>query len=270
MGAIVYYDVYGGVPITMSYGGRMPITMSYGGVAVPQVWRSINLRETICQLAATVQRRPYQRIQELISIRMSRNFPTPEALAKLYEQHVAFSSSSEKVTLSFVRAALVVWDKLLCHDVLRSMIVHVEETLAGRSPFDSVYKMEAIITKAKDIGKISWCVAALADMVQDHLCGPGELSVRNLTGKGIGNRGVLDLLLYKKDAVEFLLKSWVCGLALGARRHCQVNALGSIHPLACLQRACNECDTLAVTSLTSAQTQASISQALCRLPGSNI
>ena len=80
--------------------------------------------------------------------------------------------------------------------------------MTGKTPFDSVYKLEAIGQKAKSPDKIAWCVEMLGDMIQSGVIAVGELSVPGLTGKGRGGRGLLDLLLYKAGLADHVLNRW--------------------------------------------------------------
>jgi hypothetical protein len=178
------------------------------------LWKSINLRENIVQQASSIARKPYQRVMELISIKRAyenTNAVTldAETIAQLYSHEVKFAGQSEAVSVTFARAALVVWDRLLADDVLRAMIIAVEENLTGKSPFDSVYKLEAIVSKGRGPDGTRWLVTGLADLVEDGMATPGELSVRNLTGKSMGNKGVLDVLMYKMELGSHIAHRWM-------------------------------------------------------------
>ena len=82
-------------------------------------------------------------------------------------------------------------EKILTNEDLLKAVVDVEEKAVGKTPFDSVYKLEAIAQKAKVPDKIAWCIEYLSWLVARELCTPGELSVANLNGKGRGGRGLL-------------------------------------------------------------------------------
>ena len=171
------------------------------------VWRSLNLREDVIKNRDLTERRPYQKVFEVVVARkaLGGDKVSDKALGDLYEQNVDFANSSEKIEARFVRSAMYVYEKIFSHDELLEAVVNIEESAVGKTPFDSVYKLEAIAQKAKIADKITWCIEYLAWLVTRGQCSPGELSVANLNGKGRGGRGLLDLVLYKRDILEYWL-----------------------------------------------------------------
>ena len=97
---------------------------------------------------------------------------------------MSYASESEKVNVSFVKAAKYVWDKFFFDPVIRAGIIRLEENNPGKTPFDSVYKLEAIGQKVKGNAKLAWVIHALADLCKAGLATSGELSQQALTGKG--------------------------------------------------------------------------------------
>ena len=63
-------------------------------------------------------------------------------------------------------------------------IIKLEENNPGKTPFDRVYKLEAIGQKIKGPAKLAWVIHALADLCQAGMATAGELSQQALTGKG--------------------------------------------------------------------------------------
>ena len=171
------------------------------------VWRSLNLREDVIKNRDLTERRPYQKVFEVVVARkaLGGDKVSDKALGDLYEQNVDFANSSEKIEARFVRSAMYVYEKIFSNDELLEAVVNIEENAVGKTPFDSVYKLEAIAQKAKIADKITWCIEYLAWLVTRGQCSPGELSVANLNGKGRGGRGLLDLVLYKRDILEYWL-----------------------------------------------------------------
>jgi hypothetical protein len=122
---------------------------------------------------------------------------------------------SETVTDYLCECVFLISDRLLSVPMLAAIINDTEERLGKQTPWDSVYKLDAL---ARKIGKTTtrthqdraaWCLQSISDLIIDEQVSPGEFSVRNLTGKGIGNRGALDLFLYKRDCLDFLLHTWL-------------------------------------------------------------
>lgn len=83
------------------------------------------------------------------------------------------------------------------------------------SPWDSVYKLEALGKKAgrvRDPNKLVWFVHAISDMMEFHGITAGEFSLAQLSGKGLkhsNGKGILDLLLMRMDLKHHLLTVWI-------------------------------------------------------------
>ena len=186
---------------------QIPVTFEPITNLNDMVWRSLNLREDVIKNRDLTERRPYQKVFEIVVARkfLGGDKVSEKALGDLYEQNVDFANSSEKIEARFVRSAFFVYEKIFSNDDLLEAVINIEENAVGKTPFDSVYKLEAIAQKAKMPDKISWCIEYLAWLVTRGQCSPGELSVANLNGKGRGGRGLLDLLLYKRDILEYWL-----------------------------------------------------------------
>ena len=186
---------------------QIPITFEPLVNLNDMVWRSLNLREDLIKNRDLTERRPYQKVFETVVVRrfVGGEKVSDKDLGELYEKNVDFAGSSEKIEARFVRSATYVHEKILTNEDLLKAVVDVEEKAVGKTPFDSVYKLEAIAQKAKVPDKIAWCIEYLSWLVARELCTPGELSVANLNGKGRGGRGLLDLVLFKKDILEYWL-----------------------------------------------------------------
>ena len=107
-----------------------------------------------------------------------------ERLGELYETKVDFASESEKMITAFIKAARYVWDRFFHEDDIRNAIIDLEEGAPGKTPFDSVYKLESIAMKVKGPSRLSWVIHGLADLCAAGLAQSGELSNNALTGKG--------------------------------------------------------------------------------------
>lgn len=94
-----------------------------------------------------------------------------------------------------------------------------------KTPWDSVYKLEHLARKAGrqqsslTAARTLWLIDLVNDLCYNRMVATGELSVANLTGKGRGGKGLLDLLLLKRDILEHLLheKIEVLGLPASAK-----------------------------------------------------
>ena len=87
-----------------------------------------------------------------------------------------------------------------------------EETFGKKTPWDSLTKLESVVKRAKDTTrdvpdsrKILFQLQAVTWYCTSSLVLPSELSVSTLVGKNRGNRGLLDIILFKME----ILKDWL-------------------------------------------------------------
>ena len=86
-----------------------------------------------------------------------------------------------------------------------------EELFGKKTCWDSVHKLEALVKKATsdrgspDKDKLRFLLQAVHYYCAKKLVAPSELSLTALQGKSKGSRGLLDLLLFKKD----ILADWL-------------------------------------------------------------
>ena len=70
---------------------------------------------------------------------------------------------------------------------------------------DAVARTAGKTSVGENKEKALWCLQAVLDSILNGCAGASDYSVRNLTGKGAGNRGALHLFLYKRDLLQHLL-----------------------------------------------------------------
>ena len=116
------------------------------------------------------------------------------------------ATTSDAVTVSFCDTAIKVWDRMLGNQHVRDRILAAEQQFGKSTPFDSVYKLEAICTKGKTTEQCLWLVNHMVDVITDGLAQTQEFSHRTLTGKGMGNKGTLDLFLYKLEMKNYFVE----------------------------------------------------------------
>jgi hypothetical protein len=80
------------------------------------------------------------------------------------------------------------------------ILLEADESFGKRSPFNSIYKMKAVVDKAgNDHGNLIWLTGSVVYAVKSQLCSSGEMTVAGLTGQGRNGRGFLDIALFKKE-----------------------------------------------------------------------
>jgi hypothetical protein len=88
---------------------------------------------------------------------------------------------------------------------ITAMLLASEETFGKNTPFNSAWKFEAIIKRAKQPDsimaqqRVHWIIDGIIFLVKARKVTSGECSLPGLTGQGRSSFGLLDTLLLKRD-----------------------------------------------------------------------
>ena len=70
------------------------------------------------------------------------------------------------------------------------------------------YVLESLVQKTGNDENLMWSLTGIHDVLHAKLVKPEELTNRAMTGKNAGGRGLIDLLLYKKEVCDYLIGRW--------------------------------------------------------------
>ncbi len=179
---------------------------------------SVNLRERISNDYHTLARSPYQRVYDIMSFKRRREHTmgklSAKSLAEEWNRCAKMSADSEEVSADYITAVISVHERALSLDPVRGVVEALEQRYGMRSPFDSIYKMHALIKKAgKNTATLSWTFAMILDKIDAKVMSPKDFSMKALAGDsagaGGGGRGLADLFSLKLDMKVYL---WTHGL----------------------------------------------------------
>jgi hypothetical protein len=98
---------------------------------------------------------------------------------------------------------MTVWDRMLIDKDLRTAVLELDEQYGLRGPLNSVYKLNEVVKICRTVEAMLYCINRLADLVRNGDVTSEELAIRTLNGKGMGGKGLLHLLMYKRHAMLF-------------------------------------------------------------------
>ena len=101
-------------------------------------------------------------------------------LATHFLNSVQFASSSEKMSASFVDAALTIESRILTSNSAKHILNDMDNQYGITGPLNSVYKLQAIINRARTPGLIEWSLTSLADSLAMSFLEPGDFSIKKL------------------------------------------------------------------------------------------
>ena len=127
-----------------------------------------------------------------------------------YNEGIRYADSTEAVKYEFVDNAMTVYKRLIApfpqaRELVDSLECHIE------NPMDSIYKWAAIVKRASTPEYIIWCVHWIVDLFLSKGIFADQLSLRNLEGKakGSGGKGIVDVVVMKKDLRDLLRGAWL-------------------------------------------------------------
>jgi hypothetical protein len=177
-------------------------------------WRNCQLREAVVTAFSAVARTPRQRVLELMNVKddMERALDggkvSVQKLAAEYSTKGDLSpANSEKLTDSYVTLAMTVWNAALCVKDIMDVVEKCEAKWNHQSPFNSLYKLEQLVSKSGSKLNTTWAVKSIADACFAGLLDPAGCSIEFFKGKkASGACGYVDISLYKKDVLDHFLR----------------------------------------------------------------
>lgn len=189
-----------------------------------------------------VGRSALQRVYDILRVKYemeqaSGGKATSAKVADQFAGNLKLSKHSEPVATSTVDCALTLGARVLGNPRAMVSISWCEESYGLKSPWNSIYKLQEVVSRAQSPEAIDWVFESLTDSVRMGFLDPGELSARNIGERGTKYLGGCALL--KRSLLEHFLTDFFNGpLKLGdhlpsdvrnrmqavLRDHCSVRA----------------------------------------------
>ena len=156
-------------------------------------WAQAGLRTSLTILGNVAKRTAIQKAMDIWESKQLLDAELGQCLgaaatAEHWLKHVS-DDDSDKMCPALVDAAFTVMRRFFGTDA-PAAIYAIKMDSQGLNPIDSLYKWDAIIKKAPSKDYLAWCVTGIIDASRDGLIQPGELSLRQMTGRGLaGGKG---------------------------------------------------------------------------------
>ena len=189
-------------------------------------WAQVGEREAIGRRYATMFRTASGRILEIVAFadmeskRLKKEMSRHD-IAKAWEANFKSSNMSETVNFAMVDAAMKCYNGIYKVQAAAKLVLETEDSrLYPAGSHWSVYKLVEACRKATVANVVSEervvdLLAGVNYRVRSRSVEPGEITVKGLCGKGqIGNKGLLDLLLYQWQLRAHLLNDTLAALTV--------------------------------------------------------
>lgn len=170
---------------------------------------AFHLREQYLQAGESVGWSMLQRVQMIIrekhslEVRAGGKKCSAARLSAVFSNSVRLAASSEKMSAAVIDIALTIESRVLSIDACRAMLEEMDQRWGLRGPFDSVYKLQALINKAKTPATIRWVMASLFDSLRMGILEVGDFSVKKL------EKEWCPLAIMKNQFHEYLLSTFL-------------------------------------------------------------
>ena len=145
-----------------------PVTFEVMAEGEPRYWRAQNIRQEWIEQGETAQLSVRQWVYDIVGFKDAKESEmqktlSAKAVSDLFEKHMHYARSTEKVKPTFVDNALTVHKRLLSLEASNRCLVWADENLIGESPWKSLYAMQAVVERASTPKKIDWAMMGLTD-----------------------------------------------------------------------------------------------------------
>jgi hypothetical protein len=175
-------------------------------------WVALQARENIGATSEAVCRTCIQRIYEVIRFRDIRIHTTghssagsAQAVADAYKQ-LRMAGKDVLMPKTFIDTALAIHERMLRRPRVADILLQADAGPKEANPFDGVYGLQAILSKAGTEPRIYWVCASILQLVKYNIKAPRFFTVNTLRGTDLGNRGYVDVLLYKLETLSHLFE----------------------------------------------------------------
>ena len=136
----------------------------------PRYWRAHNLRQEATNLATVVKLSVRQWVYDVVGFKKSKEEDTDKTMsskevAKEYQKHMHYASTSEKVSDSFVDTAITIHKRVLTNTEAQACLQWCEENLLGcANPWNkSIYSLQSVVDRAQSSERINWAIRGMTD-----------------------------------------------------------------------------------------------------------
>ena len=115
-------------------------------------------------------------------------------VSEQYRSNLQLSETSDDITDSYVDMALTVHSRLLSNQKLADLAMALDEEEGTKNPFDSVCKLQTIVSKSKDkdgVSTLEWTFPLLVDFYRSGALAGEQIGLRALRGTTPGTGGQL-------------------------------------------------------------------------------
>ena len=170
----------------------------------------LQLREDLSQNFSAMRYNAVQKMSDVQAVatqlEASVGSATVERVADHYKTIRFAGDAGEVITKEFVDCSLSVLRRLMSRPKCHKLVLNLCEEGLG-NPLDSVYKLHKIVSKANSPDMIEWSLELICDQWRSGALKADQLGMRHLRGDiaGSGGKGIIDLMVFKHDALQFLL-----------------------------------------------------------------
>ena len=181
------------------------------GPGEPRYWKAQQLREDIVESFATLRRSDLQKIFDVARFKQTLESETGESLsaeklAQKYQKNVKTSCVSEPLSKSFIDSACTVYRRLLNNPAICKALLDLDATHLKGNPLGSVWKLQALIDRAKTDSNIEVAMELLLDHYNMKYIDKSDFAMPKFKEQ---NRSYVEVVLLKKEIIKLLMTEFL-------------------------------------------------------------
>ena len=174
-------------------------------------WRAQNIRQECIEHGEVAQLSVRQWIYDVVGFKDSKEKELQKtlsalAVAKMFEDRMKYARSSERIKDSFVDSAVTIFKRVLSVQAANHWLEWCEQNLMEKSPWKSVYALQALVDRAQTTDRITWALWGLTDYWRMEYLDLGAFSIAKLRDYRQSYVEVMNLKLGVRDE---LLQHWL-------------------------------------------------------------
>ena len=151
-------------------------------------WQALQAREDALTNGFAVGRTALQRVYDILRIKheleAANQKSTAASIAAQFSANLALSKHSEPIAVSTIDSALTIASRVLSNPRSMAILQWCEENLGPLTPWNKIYKLQEVVSRASSPENIDWVFESITDSVRMSFIEAGDVSVRNIGDRG--------------------------------------------------------------------------------------
>ena len=174
-------------------------------------WRAQNIRQECTEHGEVAQMSVRQWIYDVVGFKDSKEKELQKTMSaatvsKMYDDHMKYARGTERIKESFVDCAITIFNRVLNVPAANRWLGWCEEHLIAKSPWKSIYALQALVDRARTEDRVIWGLWGLVDHFRMEYIDLGVFTISKLKDY---RQSYVEILNLKLTVKKELLEQWL-------------------------------------------------------------